>query len=104
MDSGLTGAFMTDRAEVFDAINSERAYQNQRWGVTPNYPTGHNPHSVTEWLVYMQHYVNEGLKIATMSSKRDDPESRKALEFVRKVAALGIVAMEEHGAPRREGF
>lgn len=95
---------MTPRKEVYEAIDTERDYQNQRWGVTPGEPTGHNPHSVTEWLAYMQHYVNAGLAIATMSSKKDDPDARRALEFVRKVAALGVVAMEQHGAPRREGF
>ena len=94
----------TNREQVYQAIDSERAYQNNRWGDTPSEVSGHNPHSVTEWLTYMRHYVEEGLKIATMSSKRDDPTDRKALEFARKVAALGVVCMEQHGAPRREGY
>lgn len=92
---------MATRQEVYAALDSEREYQNKRWGVTPDSTTGHNPHSVTEWLTYMHTYVSKGLEIATMSSKQDDPESRAALEFVRKVAALGVVAMEEHGAPHR---
>lgn len=94
---------MTDRADVFAAIDSERAYQNQRWGVEPT-DAGHNPHSVCEWLTYIRHYADEGLKIAVMSSRRDDPEDRRALEFARKVAALGVVCMEQHGAPARPGF
>lgn len=97
------------RAEVFGAIESERAYQNERWGRTASelgpaegHQAGHNPHSVTEWLVYMKHYAEEGLKVATTNN---DPEaSRLALEFARKVAALGVVCMEQHGAPRREGY
>lgn len=92
----------TPRIAAFEAIESERAYQNKRWSVTPGYPTGHNPHSVTEWLVYMQHYAAEGLKAVTLAS---EPETNRAgLEFARKVAALGVACMEEHGAPRREGF
>lgn len=92
----------TPRQEVYAAIDSERAYQNQRWGRTPEERTGHNPHSVCEWLAYMQYYVNEGLKLATTAN--DPDASQRALEFARKVAALGVVCMEQHGAPRREGF
>lgn len=90
----------TPRTEVYAAIDSEREYQNKRWGKTPEELTGHNPHTVTEWLAYMQHYVNEGLALATTSN---DPEaSQLALAFARKVAALGVVCMEQHGAPKRE--
>jgi len=57
---------------------------------------------MTEWLAYMRHYIEEGLKVTTTNG---DPEATiQGLEFARKVAALGVVAMEQHGAPRREGF
>ena len=89
------------REQVFQAINTEREYQNKRWCRTdPEKAAGHNPHTVTEWLVYMQHYVNEGLRIATVSN--DPNASKQALEFARKVAALGVVCMEQHGAPVRQ--
>lgn len=92
---------MTPRTEVYSAIDTERDYQNARWGDTPGEESGHNPHSVTEWLTYMRHYVEEGLKLATLSSRKDDPYDTAALQFARKVAALGVVCMEQHGAPRR---
>lgn len=90
----------TSRAEVYAAIDSERQYQNARWCKTDaEIAAGHNPHTVTEWLVYMQHYVKEGLRASTLTN---EPEaSATALEFVRKAAALGVVCMEQHGAPRR---
>lgn len=93
----------TPRKGVYEALDSERAYQNSKWCRTPgDLAAGHNPHSVCEWLTYMRHYVEEGLRVATTAN--DPAASAQALEFVRKVAALGVVAMEQHGAPRREGF
>lgn len=93
---------MTKREEAYAAIDSERAYQNDKWGVTPGETTGHNPHTVTEWLAYMQHYISEGLKAQTLTHRQDG--QAPGLDFARKVAALGVVCMEQHGAPRREGF
>lgn len=93
----------TPRSEVYKALDSEREYQNARWCKTSaDQAAGHNPHSVCEWLVYMRYYLEKGLEIATTSN---DPEAEaNALEFVRKVAALGVVAMEQHGAPQRKGY
>lgn len=91
----------TPRTEVYAALDTERAYQNSKWCRTPaDEAAGHNPHSVTEWLAYMRYYLEQGLEVATTSN---DPQASKlALEFVRKVAALGVVCMEQHGAPQRE--
>lgn len=84
------------REEAYAAINSERDYQRSRWGD----PRGH---SLEEWFCYMVSYANEGLEIL-IRNKEGSEEASKALNWARKVAALGVVAMEEHGAPRREGF
>ena len=83
---------MTTRQEVFESLGSERAYQNTRWAPSDD-------HTITEWLAYMQYYVNEGLKVQTLSS-----DEGAGLPWLRKVAALGVAGMEQHGAPRREGF
>lgn len=93
----------TPRQKVYEAIDSERAYQNNRWSQTPaDVAAGHNPHSVCEWLTYMRYYIEQGLAVSTTSN---DPEAEQAaLPFARKVAALGVVCMEQHGAPHREGF
>lgn len=91
---------MTERSEVYKALDSERAYQNKRWCRTePEQAAGHNPHSVIEWLSYMRYYIDKGLETATISN--DPDASKQALEFARKVAALGVVCMEQHGAPVR---
>lgn len=91
----------TPRSDVYKAIDSEREYQNSRWSRTPaDVAAGHNPHSLVEWFTYMKSYTNEALEIL---SRNGDPEeaSQMALPFARKVAALGVVAMEQHGAPLR---
>lgn len=89
---------MTERSEVYKAIDSEREYQNKKWcrPGSPEEAAGHNPHTITEWLSYMQYYVNEGLKVQTLSF-----EEGAGLDFLRKVAALGVAGMEQHGAPLR---
>lgn len=91
---------MTNRSDVYAALDSERNYQNSKWRrADSNDPAGHNPHTITEWLSYMQFYVNEGLKVQTLSHTEG-----AGLDFLRKVAALGVAGMEQHGAPAREGF
>jgi len=86
-----------NRSEVYEAIDGEREYQERRWN--PDTTSTGGAHSVTEFLVYMQDYVNEALHHV---SRNADPEaSLVALNVVRKVAALGVACMEQHGAPRR---
>ncbi len=78
----------TNRQSVFNAINHERDYQERRW-------PGHT-HSATEYLVYIDHYVK---KAFAQVSTQDGEES--SLHELRKIAALAVAAMEEHGAPSR---
>lgn len=91
------------REQAYNAIDSERDYQNQRWHRRDeDDAAGHNPHTPTEWLLYIQHYVTEAIYVATTTN---DPEARDlTLNFLRKIAALGVVAMEQHGAPQRAGY
>lgn len=92
---------MTQRTDVYKALDSERAYQNKKWWRpgSPESAAGHNPHTITEWLTYMQYYVNKGLEVQTLSHNEGE-----GLDFLRKVAALGVAGMEQHGAPTREGY
>lgn len=89
---------MVDRAEVYAAIDGEREYQAVRWSEDITCTGGR--HSVTEFLVYMRDYAEEALH--NVSREADPGASEKALHWVRKVAALGVACMEQHGAPRRE--
>lgn len=81
---------MASRKEVYDAIDSERDYQERRWG------TAGRSHEIASWITYMQDYLNEARNLAS----RNSPETI-ALDTIRKVVALGVRCMEEHGAPKR---
>ena len=89
---------MTSRADVYAALDSERDYQEMR----VKRDQGAGFHSTEEFLLYMDYYLTETKKIATTTW---GPEAKPAiLEFIRKVTALGVACMEQHGAPQRKGF
>lgn len=79
-----------ERNEVYKLIDGEREYQESRW------PHPAHKHSATEYMVYIQYYV--GLAMTAVSAQ--DSESG-ALVNLRKIAAIAVAAMEEHGAPAR---
>lgn len=80
------------REEVNRAIDSERSYQNYRWP--------EHKHSVTEYLVYIEHYLNKAKAIVSTSALEGEDE----LDALRKITALGVAAMEENGAKPRGGW
>lgn len=87
-----------DRDLVFAAVGSERAYQVKRWGVRQADGTFKEvPKSITDFIVYMQHYMTETTKAATTRAGADS-----ALVMLRKVVALGVACFEQHGVPFRE--
>ncbi len=88
---------MSERSEVYAAIDGERAYQAERWN--ENTTTSKGNHSVTEFLVYMRDYVEEALHHV---SRNADPGAQEfALNSVRKIAALGVACMEQNGVRLR---
>lgn len=89
---------MTSRADVYRAIDSERAYQEMR----VRRDQGNPFHSLEEFILFMDYYLAETKRVASTTW---GPEAKPAtLDFVRKVVALGVAAMEHHGAPQRAGF
>lgn len=85
---------MTERTDVYRAIDTERTYQEDRW-------PGHR-HSVAEYVLYMEQYLSD---VRDLLSKNDDEAIRpRALAGIRKVTTLGVACMEEHGAPPRENL
>jgi len=91
---------MSTRKQVYKAIDSERAYQDQRWNESTT--TTEGKHTVTEWLVYIQDYAAEALHI--VSREADPAASEKALHIIRKVGGMAVACMEQQGAPVRRGF
>jgi hypothetical protein len=86
--------------EVFNAINSERAYQDSKWN--PSTTNSHGQHSFSEWIAYMEDYLAEAKHI--LARNANQAATPVVAHIMRKVTALGVAAMEQLGAPRREGF
>lgn len=92
-----------NRREVYEAIDSERRYQRSRAEAVSGSGSGEHLHSVEEFVLYMDDYLTE-LKHQLSRTWIPTGEVHAALNTLRKVTALGVAAMEQHGAPRREGF
>jgi hypothetical protein len=87
---------MTPRSEVYSAIDSERDYQDAQRGNAKRHE-GQPAMTPGEYILCMEHALAE----ARSTWYRPDGGER-SLESVRKVVALGVSAMEQHGAPRRD--
>ncbi len=88
------------REEVYSLLDGERAYQDSVWNENTTSTAG--VHTVTEWLVFMQDYLDEAKSYVSRSL--EPAGSQKASHTIRKIAAMGVACMEQNGAPRREGF
>jgi len=87
----------TTREQVYQAIDSERAYQEQRWHGDDQ--EGQAGHSLEAWLVYIKDYTEEALH--TLSRESYKTANDKAIDSLRKIAGLAVAAMEEHGTITR---
>ena len=86
------------RAAVYAAIDSERDYQDSRWGDTLSGDRpGDGSRTVDEFALYIQGYTSDLVQYASHFG----PEEEK-LNIIRKIAGLAVACMEQHGAPLRE--
>ena len=83
------------RSEVYEAIDTERAYQDRLW---QNQAGGPNNLTVGEFLLLAEEYLAQA---RAAWSKEVKPEVN-ALESIRKVAGIVVNCMEQHGAPHRK--
>lgn len=77
------------RFEVYEAINTERAYQDKKWGAA-------GVSSIDEFSLYIAGYTADLVKETSHNLT-----GTEALNIIRKIAALGVACMEHHGAPKR---
>ena len=93
----------TTRKDVYTAIDLERDYQDQHTlREDPDfigYPTG-APFTQGEYIVMMQHYVNELPKLWALNP---GDVVEKVQHNMRKIAGIAVQCMEYHGAPSRVG-
>lgn len=83
---------------VVDAIASERAYQEVRWN--PATTSSGGLHEIGAWLTFMRSYLREAEE--QISRGADPQASDAALNTIRKITAMGVACMEQHGAPMRK--
>lgn len=82
------------RERVYEAIDSERSFQDRKWGTIENHP-----HEVGGWLTIMRKLLRDAEK-AWSESDGD----RAALAEIRKVIATGVACCEQHGCDFRSKF
>ena len=91
---GVTNNAPIDRLPAaYEAVDSERAYQNKCWGHTrsSNRP-GAGERTVYEFGLYIDGYASDAAQIA---SHFGEPE--KKLDVIRKIAGLCVACLEQHG-------
>ena len=85
---------MATRDEVYDAVNSERDYQDR---LGSDRTDGRN-RTVGDYITMLQHYQGALVDAWTLN-----PGDEQALEVMRKIAGIAVHCMEDHGAPHRRG-
>ena len=84
------------REEVYELIDGEREYQNEKW---PDDPLLCPTNSLGDYILMVDVYLDKAKKVWQGSSF---PEV-DARNTMRKIAAIAVRCMEEHGAePRAE--
>lgn len=85
------------RSGVYKVIDSERDYQDEIWNAETTTSAGQ--HEVAAWLTFMRAYLREAEE--AISRNPEPKATRMAMESIRKITAMGVCCMEQHGAPRR---
>lgn len=92
---------MATRNDVYVAINTERAYQAKVWNEGTTESGGR--HETAAFLTYMREYLRRAeLLSSTLADGAVNEAGECDLDMIRKVTALGVACMEQHGAPKRQ--
>lgn len=86
---------MTSRAEVYRTIDGERDYQDRVWQESG--ANGNGVLSIGEQILLIEEYAAQA---RTAWSREAAPEM-DALGIIRKIAAIAVHAMEDHGVVKR---
>ena len=83
-----TEGYTLTRAEAYQLIDGERAYQTSRWG--------HHKHGAGAFLTYLWNYYRV-MEAVDSTVDADGPAHDAAKDAMRKFAALCVACMEENG-------
>lgn len=85
------------RAEVYAAIDGERDYQDKK------YPTVNGFSASPEgFLLVIEELATQARAIGTQGNLPPLGDGSVLLNFIRKIGATAVRAMEQHGAPKRD--
>lgn len=84
-----------ERAEVFEAINSERDYQDVKWGGDQEIIVHDDEHSVADWILFQENKIQEA------KDNLYNLNEAAALRSMLKVVALGVACFEAKGVQSR---
>lgn len=87
---------MATRAEVYAVVDGERDYQDARKGNAKRHD-GQPDMRVDGYILCMEKCLDD----ARNAWYKGGTGGKDSLEFIRKVTALGVAAMEYFGAPPR---
>ena len=87
---------MTTTKDVFDAIETELAYQQRIWGESG--ANGDGILSIGERILLVEEYVAK----ARLSWSQESVPEIGALEIMRKIAGIATRCMIDHGAIPRD--
>lgn len=92
---------MASRTQVFSVIDGERAYQDSLGVANGGEP---HRHELESYAIYIDDYLTQMKHQLSRIWCSDGKPPAEALHTLRKITALGVAAMEQHGALVREGF
>ena len=91
---------MIKRTEVYEAIDSERNYQEILWNNLNK--SINNPSS---FILWMEDYLDQARHLASTEDERPGHEGHeKIMAAIRKVTALGVACMELNGVEKRRTY
>ncbi len=90
------------RRHVYGAIDTERDYQEAK--ITKHGPRRgsaefERTHSIDSYLIFMEDYMRE---LKFNRARGWGQGEARGLDIMRKIVALGVACMEDHGAPIRK--
>ena len=89
------------RKLVYEAIDSERSYQDNFVLPERDY---HSTHTLGEFILMLSQYSSQAMQKWTHRQFRNSAlGNEESLHEVRKIAAIAVRCMEQHGAPFRGG-
>ena len=89
----------TSRVRVYQAIDSERIFQDSFAISDREY---HETHTLGEFILMLNQYAAQAMDKWTHHKDKDGGGFPDSLHEVRKIAAIAVRCMEQHGAPERD--